>query len=108
VTAERDLRRVVSPRTGGSTLTLTVSPRASRNQLELQDDGVLRVRITAPPVEGAANSALLKFLATKLGIPRSRLTLAAGEGSRHKRIAALDVSAEELTKRVHHALETRR
>jgi uncharacterized protein len=108
VTEEPDFRGMISPGPGGSTLTLTVTPRSSRNQLELQGDGELRVRITAPPVDGAANAALLKFLATRLDISRSRLTLAAGEGSRHKRIFALDISAEELAKRLRHALETTR
>lgn len=108
MTEQPDLRRMVSPSPGGSTLTLSVIPRASRNQLELQDDGVLRVRITAPPVDGAANNALLKFLASKLEIPQSRLTLAAGEGSRHKRVLVMNVRAEELADRLRRALATTR
>lgn len=107
MTERLDLSGVVSPSPGGSTLTLTVTPRASRNQLELQGDGVLRVRVTAPPVDGAANNALLKFLAGSLDIPRSRLTLAAGEGSRHKRVLVQNVGAEELADRLRRALAAR-
>jgi uncharacterized protein (TIGR00251 family) len=107
VTERPELRGVVAPGPGGSTLTVTVTPRASRNQLELQGDGVLRVRVTAPPVDGAANKALLKFLASSLDIPQTWLTLAAGEGSRHKRVFVQNVGEKELVDRLRRALAAR-
>jgi uncharacterized protein YggU (UPF0235/DUF167 family) len=51
-------------------------------------DGVLRCRVTAPPVEGAANVALLRLLARDLGVPRSSLRIASGEAARRKVVEA--------------------
>jgi uncharacterized protein YggU (UPF0235/DUF167 family) len=59
-------------------------------------DGELRVRVAAPPVDGAANQALLRLLADELGVPRRATTLLAGETSRRKRITVAGISAEEL------------
>ena len=70
----------------GVILRLRVVPRASRNEVgEILGDS-LKVRLTAPPVEGKANRALLKFLGKHLGLPSSRLELLSGQGSRSKRV----------------------
>jgi len=64
-----------------------VTPRASRDALAgLDGAGRLRVRLAAPPVDGAANDALLRFLARRLGVPRSRLRIVRGAGARNKLI----------------------
>jgi uncharacterized protein (TIGR00251 family) len=60
----------------------------------LDANGAIRVRITAPPVEGAANARLLKYLATILDVPPSSLEVLAGAQSRHKRILARGVNVE--------------
>ncbi len=65
-------------------ITVQVKPRASRNRVEGWKDDVLVVRLTSPPVEGAANNALLKLLAKKLGIARGRLEIVGGQRSRSK------------------------
>lgn len=67
-------------------LRVQVQPRASRDQLVGLHGDRLRVRLTAPPVEGRANAALLAFLAGLFGVPRSRVTLLAGETGRAKRV----------------------
>lgn len=59
-------------------------------------DGVLRVRVAAPPVEGAANQALLRFLANELGIARRSVRLVAGAAGRQKLIVVEDVDRETL------------
>jgi uncharacterized protein (TIGR00251 family) len=64
-------------------LTLRVQPRASRDQL-LLDGARLRVRITAPPVDGAANAHLLRFLADEFGVARSCASLVRGTTGRDK------------------------
>ncbi len=64
-------------------LTLRVQPRASRDEL-LADDARLRARITAPPVDGAANAHLLRFLARQFGIAPSRTELVRGATGRDK------------------------
>ena len=62
-----------------------VVPRASRNELAGFDEtGRLKVRLTAPPVEGAANQALIKVCAKRLGVARSAVTVVRGETSRNK------------------------
>lgn len=62
-----------------------VQPRAKRNQItELLGDGAFRIRLTAPPVEGKANQALIEFLADALDISRSQIAILAGEKSRQK------------------------
>ena len=95
---------VVMPHTLGSTLAVTVTPRSSRNQLEQLSDGSLRVRITAPPVDGAANAILLKFLADLLAVPHTHLTIASGETGRQKRILATGIHPEQLVRCIEQAI----
>lgn len=76
----------------GCIISLTVSPRSPGNRVEIDSNGALRVRLSAPPVDGAANSSLLKYLAAILDVPRSSLTILAGAQSRHKRLLARGVS----------------
>ena len=68
----------------GTLLRLRVQPRARIERLEGLHDGYVRLRLTAPPVEGAANAACLAFLARTLGISRTQLHLQAGVKSRDK------------------------
>ncbi len=67
-------------------LRVRVSPRGKRDALEGVSGGYLRVRITAPPVEGKANAHLRRFLAKKFGVSLSAVTLIAGERGRIKRL----------------------
>jgi hypothetical protein len=71
---------------GGVELCILVQPRASRDQLVGAQGEELKVRLAAPPVEGAANAACCAFFAKLCRLPRSRVTLVAGESSRHKRL----------------------
>jgi uncharacterized protein (TIGR00251 family) len=70
----------------GTLLRLRVQPRASSERLDGLRDGYVRLRLTAPPVEGAANAACLAFLAKTLGVNRAQLRLQAGVKSRDKLI----------------------
>jgi uncharacterized protein len=70
---------------GAVRLAIRVVPRAGRNALDgVTEAGALRVRLTAPPVEGAANAALIAFLADALGVPKRSITLVRGERGRDK------------------------
>jgi uncharacterized protein len=82
-------------------LRIRVQPRASRNRLELLPDGRIRVSLTAPPVDGAANEALCKFLAEEWGVARRLVQVVAGEKSREKTvsIAAPSPALRELLAR---------
>ncbi|MFV1957268.1 MAG: DUF167 domain-containing protein [bacterium] len=82
-------------------ITVQVKPRASRNRVEGWEDDVLVVRLTSPPVEGAANSALVKLLAKKLGIARGRLEIVAGKRSRSK-IVQIDGITQDRLREVFH------
>lgn len=79
---------------------MRVQPRASRNEIAGLHGAELRVRITAPPVDGAANAALIQFLAAALGLSRSDVTLLTGEGSRSKVVSARGISPEEAAHRL--------
>ncbi|HEX5439321.1 MAG TPA: DUF167 family protein [Ktedonobacterales bacterium] len=76
-----------------------VTPRARRIALTLEGE-TLRAWLTAPPVEGAANAALLALLAERLGLPKRAVTLLRGGSSREKLLAIEGISAEEFSKRL--------
>jgi uncharacterized protein YggU (UPF0235/DUF167 family) len=68
----------------GARLTIRLTPRGGRDRVEGVRDGVLLARVAAPPVDDAANQALLRLLAAELGFPRSSLRLVAGATGRQK------------------------
>jgi uncharacterized protein len=90
----------ISSSPSGTRLCLRVQPRASRDEIAGITGNAIRVRLTAPPVDGAANDALLRFLATRLEIPRSAMTLVSGHTARTKVVALNGVSAEEVGRRL--------
>lgn len=67
-------------------ITVKVVPRASRSEVVGEVDGVLKVRIAAPPVDGAANEELIKVLAKKFGVAKSKVSVVSGLSSRNKRV----------------------
>jgi len=67
-------------------LTIRVQPRASRDEIVGPYDDALKVRITAPPVDGKANTHLIKFLAKCFAVPPSHVDLISGETGRNKRL----------------------
>ena len=77
------------------TLKVRVQPRASRDALAGEREGTLVVRLVAPPVEGAANEALARFLGKALGVAPSAVRIIAGEAGRNKvvAVAGLDAAA---------------
>ena len=77
-------------------LDIHVIPRARRSEVAGERGGALLVRLAAPPVEGAANDALIEFLATTLGLPRRDIHIVSGERSRRKRVAIAGMTAEQV------------
>ncbi len=73
-----------------------LQPKASREAIVGEVDGILRLRVTAPPLEGRANEACLRLLAKALDLPVSRLRIAVGEHARVKTIRVADASADLL------------
>ena len=77
-----------------------VTPRSSRDAIESADEaGEIRVRVTAPPADGAANKAVLRIFAKTLRLPRGAVTLVSGASSRHKRLRIDGVDAALLRAR---------
>lgn len=66
-------------------LKLYIQPRAGKDEWVGEHDGALKLRITAPPVDGKANDRLERLLAREFGVARAAVELLAGAGSRHKR-----------------------
>lgn len=83
---------------GGITFKVRVAPRASRDAIEGEYQGALKVRLTAPPIEDRANEALRRLLAARLKVPVSAVRIVAGEKSRNKRVAIAGVSPEQVLK----------
>ena len=81
-------------------ITVDVRPRAGRNALALLADGVIRARVVAPPVDGAANEAVRALLADALGCARSAVEIVQGESSRRKLIRVRGLSAEAVLARL--------
>ena len=75
-------------------LSVRVQPRARSNAIAGVHGDSIRVRLTAPPVDGAANTALTDFLAERLGVPRGAVRIVAGATSRDKVVAIRGLSAE--------------
>jgi len=77
-----------------------VVPRASRNGIADVQGGFLKVRLTAPPVEGAANAALTEFLAKALRVPRRDVLLISGARARNKVVLIHNVTPAEVRRRL--------
>jgi uncharacterized protein (TIGR00251 family) len=85
----------------GSALAVRVIPRAGRNQIaELMDDGRVKIRLAAAPVDGEANQQLIRFLSEVLQVPRSAIEIVAGLTSRDKLVTVLSLDAETLQQRI--------
>lgn len=81
---------------GALRFSVRVQPRASREAVKGVREGALEVALTAPPVDGEANAALIAFLAKKLRVARRDVTLLQGETSRTKVLAVRGVTREAL------------
>ena len=80
----------------GVVLQIFVQPRASRNQITGLQGDELKVRLTSPPVEGAANKSCGEYFAKLLGVAKGAVELVAGDKSRHKRLLVRGVTAAEV------------
>jgi uncharacterized protein (TIGR00251 family) len=83
-----------------TTIEVKVHPRARKNAITGKVGDALKLSLTAPPVEGKANQACIDFLAKVLNLPRSSITIAAGQASRNKLIRVAGLSAEEVRQRL--------
>ena len=84
----------------GVWLSIKLQPRASANEIGEALGNELRVKVTAPPVDSAANEALIRFLADTLDCARSRVELVRGQTSRHKVVKLHGLAAEEVAEKL--------
>jgi len=82
----------------GILLSVKVQPRASKNEMGEPLSDELKIKVTAPPVDAAANEALVEFLAEKLNCGRNRIEIVRGHKSRHKVLMLRGFTAEEILK----------
>jgi uncharacterized protein (TIGR00251 family) len=88
-------RRLSNSRRGAA-LAIRVTPRARRDEIvEVLPDQTVKIRLTAPPVEGKANEALIEFLSKVLSVPRARIEIIAGETGRDKLVSILDMESAD-------------
>jgi uncharacterized protein len=82
------------PHRDGTTIDILVQPRASKTEITGLHDGALRIRIAAPPVDGAANDAIIEFLSKRLTVRRTNIEIVSGASGRRKRVLVRGVGVE--------------
>jgi uncharacterized protein len=89
----------IRPADGGTELSIHIQPGASKSEIAGLHDDTLKIRIQARPVDGAANAALVEFVATCLGVPRKEVKILRGEKSRRKSVWVA-IQADEAERRL--------
>jgi uncharacterized protein (TIGR00251 family) len=89
--------------TDGLTFAIKVHPRANKNAITGEVGDALKLALTAPPVDGKANEACIKFFANLLKVPRPSITIAAGQSSRNKVIRVTGLNAQQFRARLRRA-----
>jgi len=84
----------------GVTFAVKVHPRAKKNAITGEAGDALKLALTAPPVDGKANEACIEFFARLLKVPRSSVTIAAGQSSRNKVIRVAGMTAQRVRERL--------
>jgi uncharacterized protein (TIGR00251 family) len=88
----------------GLTFEIQVTPRASHSEIAGRQDGALKLKVTAQPLEGAANIACINLLAKALKLKKSQMEILAGEKSRKKIVLVKDISKKDLEEKINNIL----
>ena len=92
---------------GGAALAVRVIPRANMNRIsEISEDGTVKIHLTAAPIDGKANQALIEFLSKTLDIPRSRFEIVAGETGRNKIVVVMGQDPDTIHQRLLQIMQT--
>lgn len=94
--------RVVRETKDGTVLTVHVQPKASRTECAGIHGEALKIRVAAPPVDGAANEELIRFLAHTLEVPTSAVRIESGTSGRRKRVMIKGVTKQQVLSLLHH------
>lgn len=81
---------------GAVSFAIRVIPRASLSEIAGEHDGAVKVRLAAPPVDGAANAELIKLLAKRFGVAKSDVAIVAGETSKNKRVKISNITRADF------------
>jgi uncharacterized protein (TIGR00251 family) len=85
----------------GAAFTVRVVTRAARTEIAgVQEDGTLKIRLTAPPTNGESNVQLIQFLSSRLGVPEKAIEIVAGRDSRDKMLSVEGLTTAELEERL--------
>jgi uncharacterized protein (TIGR00251 family) len=95
-----DLDYGIESTPGGVSIRIYVAPRASTTRVIGAHNGSLKVALIAPPVDGAANKALVEFMAKVLGVPKSAVVLMSGEASRNKVVRVSGIGVDEVLEKI--------
>ena len=76
--------------------TIRVVPRSSKTEIVGEYDSALKIKLKSPPVDGAANNELIRFLSKLLAIPKANIEIISGETSRSKRIRVSDIPLSQI------------
>lgn len=86
---------------GGAAISVRVNPRSPKNEIsEILQDGTIKVRLTAPPVDGKANQALIEFIAKVLDVKTNQVDIVAGQTGKDKLITITGLNPEEVQQRI--------
>ncbi|HEY1302266.1 MAG TPA: DUF167 domain-containing protein [Vicinamibacterales bacterium] len=94
---------MISDTRDGAVIAVRVIPRAGKSAIAGIRDGAVLVRLSAPPVDGAANAELIEVMAGALGVPKRAITITSGEASRRKTLLIAGVSAAAVLTKLFHA-----
>lgn len=78
------------------TITVRVVPRSSKTEIVGDHDGALKIKLKAPPVDGAANEELMRFLSKHFGVPKANVQIISGLTGRNKRIRLAGVASSQI------------
>jgi uncharacterized protein (TIGR00251 family) len=87
-------------KTAAATLAIKVVPRSSRDEIVGWRDGVLRLKVRAPPQDGRANAAVVALLAAALEVRKSAVAIVAGHAAAHKRVVVEGLSRADVERRL--------
>ena len=93
---ENEIDFKISSAEGGAAFPVRVVPRASKNQISGRHGEAVKIRLTAPPVEGAANEALISFLSEILGVRKSQIEILSGHASRDKIVCVVGLLPHDV------------
>jgi uncharacterized protein (TIGR00251 family) len=97
---QRQIEFKISSAEGGAAFPVRVVPRASKNEISGRQGEAVKIRLTAPPVEGAANEALIGFLSEVLGVRKSQIEILSGHASRDKLVCVVGLLPNEVEARL--------